>query len=288
MAVDRLMTLRLVSADAIVGWVFGSEGVTALGDESLSGAAWEILYNAVNKTIARVQVGAGVRGVQGVCGLAARWGCCAGVHGAGWLGGGLAGFGGAGAGIHCLFCSTTTCQHLSTNAHCLRLPNCLLQDAREDLAASEALVVHLQAQVEALVAAEQLAAEAAAQLEAAVAAVEVRAGCLWCTAGEGEAAVKRCRVACMPIHTPLCMPPTTSRLQHCSPILLPPLPLPQEKRAYVVETEAQQQGAFLQVMRCFVQVLSSGHGTAVGDAMDTGGGVGGGGVGGPGGGALAG
>lgn len=37
-------------------WVFGSEGVTALGDESLSGAAWEILYNAINKTIARVQV----------------------------------------------------------------------------------------------------------------------------------------------------------------------------------------------------------------------------------------
>lgn len=38
-------------------WVFSSEGVTALGDESLAGAAWEILYNAVNKTIARVQVG---------------------------------------------------------------------------------------------------------------------------------------------------------------------------------------------------------------------------------------
>lgn len=40
-------------------WVFGSEGVTALVDESLSGAAWEILYNAINKTIARVQVGKG-------------------------------------------------------------------------------------------------------------------------------------------------------------------------------------------------------------------------------------
>ena len=37
--------------------MFGSEGVTALVDESLSGAAWEILYNAINKTIARVQVG---------------------------------------------------------------------------------------------------------------------------------------------------------------------------------------------------------------------------------------
>lgn len=65
MAVDRLMTLRLVSAEAIVGWVFGSAGVTALGDESLSGAAWEILYNAINKTIARVQV----------CVLAWAWAC---------------------------------------------------------------------------------------------------------------------------------------------------------------------------------------------------------------------
>ena len=67
MAVDRLMTLRLVSADAIVGWVFGSDGVTALGDESLSGAAWEILYNAVNKTIARVQVGGAGRAGGTAC-----------------------------------------------------------------------------------------------------------------------------------------------------------------------------------------------------------------------------
>lgn len=79
MAVDRLMTLRLVSAEAIVGWVFGSAGVTALGDESLSGAAWEILYNAINKTIARVQVGA--RGVWvwwgvGVGGGAQGWEWC--------------------------------------------------------------------------------------------------------------------------------------------------------------------------------------------------------------------
>jgi hypothetical protein len=59
MAVDKLMTLRLVSARAIVGWVFASEGVTALGDESLSGAAWEVLYNAVNKTVARVQASQG-------------------------------------------------------------------------------------------------------------------------------------------------------------------------------------------------------------------------------------
>ena len=59
MAVDRLMTLRLVSAEAVVAWVFASEGVRSLGDESLSGAAWEELYDAVNKTIARVQVRAG-------------------------------------------------------------------------------------------------------------------------------------------------------------------------------------------------------------------------------------
>eukprot|EP00887_Chlorella_sp_A99_P001913 scaffold18.g1913.t1 len=55
MAVDRLMTLRLAGAEAIVGWVFGSEGVTSSRDESLSATAWEILYNAVNKAIARVQ-----------------------------------------------------------------------------------------------------------------------------------------------------------------------------------------------------------------------------------------
>lgn len=76
MAVDRLMTLRLVSAEAIVGWVFDSEGVRVLGDESLSGAAWEILYGAVNKTIARVQVGGGRgRGLLGgcVCCLGGEW-----------------------------------------------------------------------------------------------------------------------------------------------------------------------------------------------------------------------
>ncbi|KAL4428043.1 hypothetical protein ABPG75_002132 [Micractinium tetrahymenae] len=95
MAVDRLMTLRLVSAEAIVGWVFGSAGVTALGDESLSGAAWEILYNAINKTIARVQ------------------------------------------------------------------------DACEDLAATEGAVAQLQAQVDALLAAGEMAGDAAAQLDEA-------------------------------------------------------------------------------------------------------------------------
>ncbi|GAB4821122.1 hypothetical protein N2152v2_008168 [Parachlorella kessleri] len=55
MAVDRLMTLRLASAEAIVQWVFGSEGVLSLADESSSATSWEILYNAINKTIAREQ-----------------------------------------------------------------------------------------------------------------------------------------------------------------------------------------------------------------------------------------
>lgn len=44
----------------------------------------------------------------------------------------------------------------------------------------------------------------------------------------------------------------------------------QEKRAYVAETREQQECAFLQVMRCFVSVLSLGHGSAMGNAMDTG------------------
>lgn len=46
--------------------------------------------------------------------------------------------------------------------------------------------------------------------------------------------------------------------------------LPQEKRGYVEETRQQQQGALLQVVRCFVGTLSGGQGTA-GEAMDTGG-----------------
>lgn len=142
MAVDRLMTLRLVSAEAIVGWVFDSEGVRVLGNESLSGAAWEILYGAVNKTIARVQ------------------------------------------------------------------------DACEDLAATEAEVGRLQGQVEALMSAGEMAGEAAAQLD------ELSAGL-------------------------------------------------EEKRGYVRETRGQQEAAFLQVLRCFVQVLAAGQGTDVGDAMHT-------------------
>lgn len=55
MTIDRLMTLRLVSAKSIVSWVFQSAGLQLLQDESESGMAWEILYRAVDKTIVRVQ-----------------------------------------------------------------------------------------------------------------------------------------------------------------------------------------------------------------------------------------
>ena len=54
MAVDRLMTLRLVSAEAIVTWIFGPDGVRNIQDQSRSGMAWEMLRKAVRKTIARV------------------------------------------------------------------------------------------------------------------------------------------------------------------------------------------------------------------------------------------
>lgn len=48
--------LPAAAAEAIVAWMFGSEGVLRLGDESAIALSWEILYNAVNKTCARVQV----------------------------------------------------------------------------------------------------------------------------------------------------------------------------------------------------------------------------------------
>ncbi|KAK9820118.1 hypothetical protein WJX72_006327 [[Myrmecia] bisecta] len=55
MAIDRLMALRLVSGEGIVRWVFQSGGVLSVDDELLSGLVWEVLYNAVNKTLARTQ-----------------------------------------------------------------------------------------------------------------------------------------------------------------------------------------------------------------------------------------
>ena len=56
MAIDRLMSLRLVSGAAIARWVFGSEGVRSLDDEVAGGLAWDLLYAAVDKTLARTQV----------------------------------------------------------------------------------------------------------------------------------------------------------------------------------------------------------------------------------------
>jgi nuclear cap-binding protein subunit 1 len=55
MAVDRLMTLRLISAEAIINWVFEKDGVRRIQDQSRSGMAWEMLRKAVHKTIARVE-----------------------------------------------------------------------------------------------------------------------------------------------------------------------------------------------------------------------------------------
>jgi len=52
-------------------------------------------------------------------------------------------------------------------------PSHTLQDAREDLAATEAAVVQLQAQVDALMAAGEMAAEVAAQLDEASQSLEV-------------------------------------------------------------------------------------------------------------------
>ena len=56
-AIDRLMALRLVSGTAIVNWVFDSRGVRQLDDELATGLAWEVFYNAVDKMLARAQVG---------------------------------------------------------------------------------------------------------------------------------------------------------------------------------------------------------------------------------------
>jgi len=55
MAVDKLMQQRHISAEAIVSWVFGADGVRCIQDQSKSGVSWEILQRAVDKTMARVQ-----------------------------------------------------------------------------------------------------------------------------------------------------------------------------------------------------------------------------------------
>lgn len=55
-AIDRLMAHRLVDGAAIVRWAFGSSGLLSLEDQIGNGLAWEAVYNAVNKTLARTQV----------------------------------------------------------------------------------------------------------------------------------------------------------------------------------------------------------------------------------------
>jgi nuclear cap-binding protein subunit 1 len=55
MAIQRTMTLRLLSAEAIVQWVFGESGARDVGNEIRFAMAWEILFFSVDKAIARVQ-----------------------------------------------------------------------------------------------------------------------------------------------------------------------------------------------------------------------------------------
>jgi len=55
MAVDRLMTLRLISVKSIIEWVFSSGGIESLEDQRKFSFAWESMYRAIDKTIARVE-----------------------------------------------------------------------------------------------------------------------------------------------------------------------------------------------------------------------------------------
>lgn len=55
MAIQRTMTLRLLSAEAIVRWVFGESGARDISNETRFGIAWKILSFTIDKTIARVQ-----------------------------------------------------------------------------------------------------------------------------------------------------------------------------------------------------------------------------------------
>jgi hypothetical protein len=50
------MAHRLVEGSAILRWAFSSPGLLSLDDQIANGLAWEALYNAVNKTLARTQV----------------------------------------------------------------------------------------------------------------------------------------------------------------------------------------------------------------------------------------
>lgn len=55
MAIDRLMTLRLVSANSVVQWVFQSGTIKCTEDQNKYILGWEALLNAVDKTVARVE-----------------------------------------------------------------------------------------------------------------------------------------------------------------------------------------------------------------------------------------
>lgn len=54
MAVDRMMTLRLISANAVVSWVFDSGTIKCTKDHAKYSFGWEALHHAVNKVVARV------------------------------------------------------------------------------------------------------------------------------------------------------------------------------------------------------------------------------------------
>jgi len=55
MAIDRLMTLRLVSATHIIQWSFKSGYIANIEDQMKCSLAWESLYRAVDKACARVE-----------------------------------------------------------------------------------------------------------------------------------------------------------------------------------------------------------------------------------------
>ena len=55
-AIDRLMAHRLTDGPAIVRWTFAWPGFLSLVDQLQTGLAYEVLYNAVFKTLARTQV----------------------------------------------------------------------------------------------------------------------------------------------------------------------------------------------------------------------------------------
>lgn len=151
---------------------------------------------------------------------------------------------------------------------CATLPP--LQDAREDLQGTEVAVAQLQAQVDALMSAGEMAGDAAQQLDAAVAALEVRSAGVLVVPSSG--ALFAGGSLSHPSHRhAACLHPSSPNQLNRPHQPRSPIHTRQDKRAYLVEAQAQQQGAFLQVLRRFVGVLSSGQGTAAGDTMDTGG-----------------